>query len=213
MNEFDQDYTYDGDDFFPDHWSEMDWKNYLGKFDLQVSLFLSLFVSSRNIVNHLDLIGIQMGWCKSQDDEFPNNFFNKPSDPTTIHSHPVTVVTRALYHFLSKNWELYMENTKNIEANLSWTYGNLLHHGERNALLGIASMHEGDNVLAVCHLKNALQVLNLTIETIHKTKKYTLKANILFQDALIACFDLREVWIKVMESCKNQEVDDNDNEE
>lgn len=212
MGEFDNDYTFDGDDFSGGNWSEKDWKEYLGKVDLQISLFLHLFVSSRNIINHLDLIAIQMGWCKSQSSVFPQDLFEKKEEPFTIHSHPVAVVTRGLYHFLSKNWEIYMKENPDVDAKLCWLYSNLLHHGERNAILAIACMDEGDDFLSVCHFKNALQVLNFTLETIPKIPKNSTKSKVLFQDALIACFDLREVWIKVMETCKNNDNEDEEDE-
>lgn len=204
MENFDDDYNFDDDPDFNNLWSEKDWKQYISKNDLQVSLFLNLFVSSRNIVNHLDHIAAQLGWTNSDTHSFPQNFF-RDHQPNTIHSHPVSTVTRGLYHFLAKNWEIYLESSKTTDIKLCWNYAQLLNHGERNALLAIACMNAGDEALAVCHFKNALQILNLTMDLIQKIPKETLKINVLFHDALIACFDLREVWIKVMESCKNSE--------
>jgi hypothetical protein len=205
MSDFENEYDLDDEDFFNNHWSEKDWKLYLEKADLQVSLFLNLFVSSRNIVNHMDHIALQMGWSKETEGEFPDNFFRNKNAPDTIHTHPVTTITRGLYHFLSKNWEIYLDSSKMEDMKLCWLYAQLLNNGERNALYAISCMNAGDEALAVCHFKNALQILNFTMEVIQKTPKDTLKMNVIFNDALIACFDLREIWIKVMESCKNLE--------
>ena len=209
MENFDNDYSFDDEGDFFNTWSEKDWKQYITKNDLQVSLFLSLFVSSRNIVNHLDHIAVQMGWAQNQEGSFPQKFF-RDHQPNTIHTHPVLTITRGLYHFLSKNWEIFLESSKTTDVKLCWTYAQLLNHGERNALLGIACMNAGDESLAVCHFKNALQILNFTMDLIQKIPKETLKANVIFHDALTACFDLREVWIKVMESCKNPEPEDDE---
>ncbi|UPA28323.1 MAG: hypothetical protein LW808_003400 [Verrucomicrobiota bacterium] len=211
MSDFDDAYRFDDEEDFNATWSEKDWKQYIAKNDLQVSLFLNLFVSSRNIVNHMDHIALQMGWVKGEDDaSFVKKIFHDAKEPNTIHTHPVTTITRGLYHFLTKNWEIYLESSKTTDVKLCWTYAQLLNNGERSALFGISCMDAGDDFLAVCHFKNALQILNLTMDIIQKIPKETLKINVVFHDALIACFDLREVWIKVMESCKNQESEDDD---
>jgi hypothetical protein len=104
MSDFENEYNFNDEDFFDDHWSEKDWKLYLEKANLQVSLFLNLFVSSRSIVNHMEHIALQMGWAKETEGNFPDNFFRNKGSPDTIHSHPVTTITRGLYHFLSQNW-------------------------------------------------------------------------------------------------------------
>jgi hypothetical protein len=213
MSDFESAYNFEDEEFFYSQWSEKDWKLYLEKADLQVSLFLNLFVSSRNIVNHMEHIAIQMGWIKKGRESFPGNFFRSKNDPDTIHTHPVTTVTRGLYHFLSKNWEIYLESSKTADIKLCWLYAQLLNNGERNALYGISCMNAGDESLAICHFKNALQILNFTMDLIQKISKDTLKINIIFHDALVACFDLREVWLKVMESCKNPEENEEEGEE
>jgi hypothetical protein len=212
MSDFENEYDFSDEDFFNDHWSEKDWKLYLEKADLQVSLFLNLFISSRNIVNHMEHIALQMGWSKGTEGKFPDNFFRSKSSPETIHTHPVTTVTRGLYQFLSKNWEIFLESSKTTDIKLCWLYAQLLNSGERNALYAISCMNAGDASLAVCHFKNALQILNFTMEMIQKIPKNSLKINVVFQDALIACFDLREIWIRVMESCKNPEEDEDESE-
>ena len=213
MNDFESAYNFEDDEFFYSQWSEKDWRLYLEKADLQVSLFLNLFVSSRNIINHMEHIAIQMGWAKNDRESFPGNFFRNKNDPETIHTHPVTTVTRGLYHFLSKNWEIYLDSSKNIDLKLCWLYAQLLNNGERNALYGISCMNAGDESLAICHFKNALQILNFTMDLIQKILKYTLKINVIFHDALVACFDLREVWLRVMESCKNHEESEGGDED
>lgn len=211
MSDFDDAYRFDDEEDFNATWSEKDWKQYIAKNDLQVSLFLNLFVSSRNIVNHMDHIALQMGWVKAEDDTaFIKKIFHNAKEPNTIHTHPVTTITRGLYHFLTKNWEIYLESSKTSDVKLCWTYAQLLNNGERSALFGISCMDAGDDFLAVCHFKNALQILNLTMDVLQKIPKENLKTNVIFHDALIACFDLREVWIKVMESCKNPESEDDD---
>jgi hypothetical protein len=106
-----------------------------------------------------------------------------------------------------------MESSKTANVKLCSLYGQLLNNGERNALYAISCMNAGDESLAVCHFKNALQILNFTMEIIQKVPKATPKIDAIFRDALIACFDLREIWIRVMESCKNPEDEDEDEDD
>jgi hypothetical protein len=58
---------------------------------------------SAGVVNHMEHIATQMGWMKKGRESFPGLFFRAKNDPGTIHSHPITTVTRGLDHFLSKH--------------------------------------------------------------------------------------------------------------
>lgn len=221
MDEFEQEYIYDNDDFFRYNWAEKDWKMYLKKCEMQIALFLNLFISYRNRSRHLDFIAYQMGWIKDSQNDFSNSF-KQLQIPVTILSHPVTIVTKALYHFLYKNFELYVVNTENVSAHESLIYMNLLRTGENNATLAISCINDENNLLSVCFFKKALKFLNKTIEFIdNKQRKSQLDFSLL-QDAMIACFDLRTVWLAVIDSCRfnldNEDTEDdyfedNDNED
>ncbi|MDR0351735.1 MAG: hypothetical protein LBH49_03790 [Puniceicoccales bacterium] len=194
-------------------WSEIEWRKYLSKIDGDISLFLRLFIETRNIMNHMEIIASQMGWIRQS-----GNFVGSLSqigekDPYTLHRQPVMIVTRALYCFLAKNWELFMSEHKSPDPQLCWVYGRILNAGERDAILALASMDAGDDNLALCHFKSALKSINYTMDIIQRLKAIRLKCSVLLEDAIIACFDLREVWLKVMDSCRNECDDDEDDED
>lgn len=216
MDEFEQEYIYDNDDFFRYNWAEKDWKLYLKKSEMQVSLFLNLFIACRNKSKHLDFIAYQMGWIKDERNDF-SNLFKQLQSPVTVLSHPVTIVTKALFHFLYKNFELYVENTDKISACESLMYANLLRTGESNATLAIACINDENNLLSVCFFKKALKFLNKIIEFIDEKQRQSPLDFSLLQDAMIACFDLRTVWLAVIDSCRvvidsDDSDDDNDDD-
>jgi hypothetical protein len=216
MNFFDNEYTaHDDDDSCADNWNEADWRRYLTQIDVETTLFLKKFVQLRHIINHLDLIALQMGWTQQEDNSIEAIIQKRwREDPQTLHKHPVYIVTHGLYHFLYKNWELYQETIAEFNPQVSWIYARLLAMGEHNALLGIACMDTDDPVLAICHFKSSLQSVNHSMGLLQKAPSPSEKAKALLHDAILACFDLREVWLRVMANCRNvdKEEDDDDDE-
>ena len=215
MNFFDNEYiAKDDDDFASDNWNETDWRRYLTQIDVETTLFLKKFIQLRHIINHLDLIAIQMGWTQQEDHSIEAIIQKRWREgPQTLHKHPVYIVTHGLYHFLYKNWELYQESMPQFNPQISWIYARLLAIGEHNALLGIACMDAEDLVLAICHFKSALQSVNHSMGLIQKAPSSSEKATILIHDAVLACFDLREVWLRVMANCRDIEKNDDDDGE
>jgi len=191
-------------EFSADDWSEADWRRYLTQIDVETTLFLKKFVQLRHIINHLDLIALQMGWTQQEDNSIEAIMQKRWREgPQTLHKHPVYIVTHGLYHFLYKNWELYQECSPDLNPQISWIYARLLGSGEHDALLGIACMDVDDPVLAICHFKSALQSINYGMGLIQKAPETSEKAGLLLHDAILACFDLREVWLRVMANCRD----------
>ncbi|MDR3143334.1 MAG: hypothetical protein LBT57_00545 [Puniceicoccales bacterium] len=204
----------DGGEFSADDWNEADWRRYLTQIDVETTLFLKKFVQLRQIINHLDLIALQMGWTQQEDNSIEAILQKRWREgPQTLHKHPVYIVTHGLYHFLYKNWELYQECSGDQNLQMSWVYARLLGSGEHDALLGIACMDADDPVLAICHFKSALQSINYSMGLIQKAPGNSEKAKLLLQDAILACFDLREVWLRVMTNCRDIEKDDENDED
>ncbi|ADE55660.1 hypothetical protein [Coraliomargarita akajimensis] len=195
-------------------WGEFQWRNYLKSSDRDTARFLSIYNSLKDKPNHLDEVASLMGW-DAQDMSMTDEFSSIEVDleeqanelegaPYTLHKHPVFVVTRSLYRYLHQSWEYFMShNEGEMSARLSWNYANSLHQAEMNVLLSIQALDLGDFGLAICHFKNSLSALNQTLSLLDELTH----PNPEFLDAFcheirIRLFDLRELWLRVMQDCR-----------
>ena len=130
-----------------------------------------------------------------------NEFSNLPY---TLHKHPVFIVTKALYKYLNQSWSHFLNNNNpSISPKLCWDFAQTLHLGEFNVLLAIQSLDLGDYGLAICHLKNSLAELNQSLRILndlsHNDEEFL---NAFTHELRIRIFDLRELWIRVMNDCR-----------
>lgn len=200
-------------------WGEFQWRNYLKSSDRETARFLSIYNSLKDKLNHLDEAASLMGWDAEDmsmteefssievdlDDTEPSNADNSMEGaPYTLHKHPVFVVTRSLYRYLHQSWEHFMTHSQStVSPQLCWKYANSLHQAEMNVLLSIQALDLGDFGLAICHLKNSLSALNQTLALLDQL----CHPNSEFIDAFkheirIRLFDLRELWLRVMQDCR-----------
>lgn len=196
-------------------WGEFQWRNYLNSSDRDTARFLSIYNSLKDKPNHLDEVASLMGW-DAQDMSMTDEFTSIEVDleeqqssdfegaPYTLHKHPVFVVTRSLYRYLHQSWEHFMTHSQSeLSAQLSWQYANSLHQAEMNVLLSIQALDLGDFGLAICHLKNSLSALNQTLallsELDHPNREFL---DAFRHEIRIRLFDLRELWLRVMQDCR-----------
>ena len=129
---------------------------------------------------------------------------NLEGAPYTLHKHPVFVVTRSLYRYLHQSWEHFMTHSQSeVAPQLCWKYANSLHQAEMNVLLSIQALDLGDFGLAICHLKNSLSALNQTLALLdqlcHPNREFI---EAFRHEIRIRLFDLRELWLRVMQDCR-----------
>lgn len=213
-------------------WSEFDWQRYLHRNEAEIREFLGLYHRLRHLPEHLDEIARRMGWDAADwspsdeddddDDDDEDSIVTPPAvnegsasqastpdpmEPYTVHKHPVYIVTRGLYQHLNHIWELYFNKQHNlIKPIFISRLINSLHAGEVNALMAINSIDMGDFNLAVCHFKNALGALNHSMSMIQQLPAGTPRVLRTFQtEFLTGLFDLREVWLRVMTDCRDEE--------
>ena len=207
-------------------WGEKQWRNYLKSSDRDAAKFLSIYNSLKDKPNHLDEVASLMGWDVqdlSMTDEFSaievdlDSAESREADgaPYTLHMHPVFVVTRSLYRYLHQSWEHFMTHSEStVSPQLCWRYGNSLHKAEMNVLLSIQALDLGDFGLAICHLKNSLSALNQTLALLdqlcHKNQDFLYAFQ---QEIRIRLFDLRELWLRVMNDCRLENKRKPNNEE
>ena len=215
-------------DGFPEenNWNEHQWRKYLKESDNDVERFLSIYETLKNKPNHFDEIAAEMGWdaedisladdfdfTDTEDDPEENLSEEDELAPYTPLSHPVIVVTHALYSSLRKIWEEFInQNGSYASPQICWQYADSLHQAEMNVILAVHAIDLGDYGLTVCHLKNSLSALNKTLsllnQIVHPNEDFLAKFR---QEILVRLFDLRELWIRVMSDCRtecNRRADD-----
>ena len=205
---------------FPEenNWNEYQWRKYLNDSDSDIERFLVLYETLKDKPNHFDEIASEMGWDAediSLTDEF--NLTESEEDsktdieeedltPYTPLSHPVVVVTHALFNSLRQIWENYItQNSSYASPQICWQYANSLHQAEVNVLLAVHAIDLGDFGLTICHLKNSLSTLNKTFslldQIVHPDEAFL--ANLL-KEIRVRLFDLRELWLRVMNDCRTE---------
>lgn len=202
-------------DDFPDepNWSESQWRNYLKGSDRDSARFLSIYNSLKDTPGHLEEVAALMGWDvedMSLTNEFgpldldDSNFDDGEGTPYTLHRHPVFVVSRALYRYLHRSWEHFMGHSDSrISPRFCWQYADSLHRAEVNVLLSVQALDLGDFGLTICHLKNALSALNQTLALLNRLAHPNQEYLEAFRHEMhIRLFDLRELWIRVMDDCR-----------
>lgn len=215
------DYNFDSEESNWDHfsnesnWNEAQWRNYLRMTEKDSVRFLSIYNSIKDKSNHLDEAASLMGWdgedislldegMNSEEADENTNINDASNLPYTLHKHPVFIVTKALYKYLNQSWSHFLKNNNpSISPKLCWDFAQTLHIGEFNVLLAIQALDLGDYGLAICHLKNSLAELNQSLRLLndlsHDDEEF-LKA--FTQELRIRIFDLRELWIRVMNDCR-----------
>lgn len=209
-------------------WGEHQWRNYLKNSDRDAAKFLSIYNSLKDKPNHLDEVASLMGWDVhdlSMTDDFSaievdvdtSESGEAEGTPYTLHKHPVYVVTRSLYRYLHLSWEHFMTHSQSsVSPQLCWRYGNSLHKAEMNVLLSIQALDLGDYGLAICHLKNSLSALNQTLSLLDQICHSNQDFLYAFRHEIrIRLFDLRELWLRVMNDCRieNQRKPDSEEEQ
>lgn len=199
-------------------WNEFDWQHYLRQNEQEVVRFLSLYQKLKSQPNHLDDIAHLMGWDLSDWsmlDDFEENSEEPAQEstaevdlsPYTVHRHPVYIATHSIYQLLRILWEHLLANSdpQQLSGQLSWEFAKSVHAGELNALMAINALDVGDLALTVCHLKNALAALNHSLRIVQQIPTTACRDIPIFQrEATTALFDLREIWLRVMNECREE---------
>jgi len=131
----------------------------------------------------------------------------------------VFIVTKSLYKYIKQSWEhLLKHNTSATSVTmcpeLSWNFAKSIHNGELNILLAIQALDLGDYGLAICHLKNSLSELNQSLKLLEQLSSDDADYLEAFRQELkIRIFDLRELWIRVMNDCRHESQRRSDNKD
>lgn len=217
-------------------WNEYDWQQYLKVNDAEIVRFITLYLKHRHEPNHLDVVAKILGWDKEDwiqsgweeendtftpftwsdaDEEF-ESLENDLQTPYTVHRHPVYIVTCGLTAHLRRVWHYFFVNFPHlVPSTLVWSLSSHMNAAHLNAIMGAQAIDMGDFSLGVCHFKHALAALNHVFRTLNLlADPIQEQAKELITNTHAVLFDLREVWLRVMQDCRAEarldQMDDNE---
>ena len=189
-------------------WTELDWQKYLGAQEAAVHQYIKHYDQIPAGMDRIDEAARRMGWELTEapgsvEEEDADELFTGDWDPYTLHRNPVYISTRALYVSLLAHWERVAVQPDGVPAALGLAVQALLYRGNEQALQAVQALEMGDYTLAVCFFKRALGELNLTMARLGADDVTTAPAALRYRDyALPRLFDLREIWLRVMNECR-----------
>ncbi len=222
MGNFEYDSSSDGDweERGDISWNEFDWQQFLFRQQKEIARFVALYDQNPGQHDHLDRVAQAMGWerddwsvgdtVEDDDADLPSMSTDEDgildSDPYTLHRHPVFVVTAGLYLQLRYLWEAaIVKFPEAVGTRQIWRVSNSLSYGERHLTLMIQAVDMGDFLLSVCHGKMALRAINDGLSQIEMLHAHSDEATALASAIRYRLFDAREVCLRVMNDCREEE--------
>ena len=100
-----------------------------------------------------------------------------------------------------------------VPAALGITLQASLYRGNEQAMQAVQALEMGDYTLAVCLFKLALRELNVTIARLNEPDVAPAPLAVRFREyAMPRLFDLREIWLRVMNECRQSLGDESPQE-
>ena len=203
-------------------WNEFDWEHYLRQQDDVLHRYLAFYEQLKGNPERLDEAAHLMGWDKDAwssdnpdsddsgaDEELTTedrpDSSDADADPYTVQKNPVFVATKAIYLSLRRGWERIASDPERVPQGLALGVQTALYRGEEQAGLGIHALDFGDYAMAISLFKRALRDLNVTFSLLDdKAASYSRSLAQYREDAMPRLFDLREIWLRVMNECRQE---------
>jgi hypothetical protein len=145
----------------------------------------------------------------AEDETEAEEAFDGDWDPYTLHRNPVYISSRALYLSLIAHWERVAAQSDRVPPALGLTLQSSLYRGNEQVLQAVQALEMGDYTLAICLFKQALGELNVTLARLSQPDVAANPLAIRFREyALPRLFDLREIWLRVMNECRQSRSDE-----
>jgi hypothetical protein len=213
-------------------WNEFDWEHYLREQDDVIHRYLAFYEQLREHPERIDEAAHFMGWDKDEwssescdasaetdeDDDASLDALADGSDfdaePYTLHKNPIFIATKAIYLSLKRGWERIAADAGKVPQSIAINFQTSLYRGEEHAMLAIQALDFGDYAMAISLFKRSLRELNQSLALLDERVAASSRALTHYRaDALPRLFDLREVWLRVMNECREElerPVDDED---
>jgi hypothetical protein len=204
----------DWDDCGELSWTEADWQKYLANQETAVREYIKHYDQLPATMDRIDEAARRMGWELADvpeavaeeanaDLDAAEEIFEGDWDPYTLHRNPVYISSRALYLSLLAHWERVAAQPGRVPPALGITLQALLYRGSEQSLQAVQALEMGDYTLAVVLFKRALRELNFTIARLNEPDATATPLAIRFREyAMPRLFDLREIWLRVMNECR-----------
>ncbi|CAM3150642.1 hypothetical protein [Rariglobus hedericola] len=203
-------------------WNEFDWEKYLREQDDVIHRYLAHYEQLKDQDDRIDETAHLMGWDedswssdpsdsldRDDDDnesESPSAEINEGKDePYTLHKNPIFISTKAIYLSLKRSWEGVGANPAKVPQATALDIHASIYRGEEQAMLAIQALDFGDYAMAISLFKRALGELNRTFSLLNAASVSKLTAVADYrEDAQPRLFDLREIWLRVMNECREE---------
>ncbi len=203
-------------------WTEKDWQKYLAEQEDAVRDYIKHYDQLSSAPDRIDEVARRMGWEMAdlsgvndeieedeEDDSEDDESFDSEWDPYTLHRNPVYIATRSLYLSLIAHWERVAVQPGRVPAALGITLLSSLYKGNEQVMQAVQALEMGDYTLAVCLFKLALRELNQTLARLSQPDVAATPLAMRYREyALPRLFDLREIWLRVMNECRQGHSDD-----
>jgi hypothetical protein len=219
MSDFDSDKLPEGewDERGELAWNEFDWENYLREQDEVIRRYLAHYERLKHQPERIDEVAHLMGWdeevwgtdeadeSNETTDSTPAEFGDFDLEPYTLHKNPVFIATKAIYLGLTRAWLRLATDPDKVPQPLALAFQSALHRGEQQAGLATQALDLGDYAMAISLFKRALRELNASLALLgDDSGQYHHALADLRDDALPRLFDLREIWLRVMNECRSE---------
>jgi hypothetical protein len=196
-------------------WNEFDWERYLRNQDEAIQLYLARYEALRRCADRIDAVAEQMGWeqpeaeedeaAESRVEEEDSSDFEEDEQVYTLHKNPVFIATKAIYLGLRRPWELLAADSAKVPGALAIGYLVSLQRGEEHACQAVHALDFGDYAMAISLFKRALAELNQSLALLGAPTAAKHRAVAAYrEDALPRLFDLREIWLRVTNECRDE---------
>ncbi len=198
-------------------WNEFDWERYLREQDEAILRYRGFYEAAKDKSDRVDVVAERMGWDiadwtddidDNSDDDDEDDDSDEPGegDVYTLHKNPIFIATKAIASSLQQSWQLSVESTgTGITPTFALAVLSSLNRGEEQAVQAIHALDFGDYAMAISLFKRALSILNNSLALLNgqeATEQTTLMA---FRDAALpGLFDLREIWLRVINECRDE---------
>jgi hypothetical protein len=204
-------------------WNEFDWEQYLRQQDEVVIRYLAFYEQLKDHPERIDEVAHFMGWDKEawssegatlgDDDDADasdgadggEDSADFDAEPYTLQKNPIFIATKAVQLSLKRAWERIAPDAKKVPQDLALAFQTSLHRSDENAMLAIQALDFGDYAMAISLFKRALRDLNHSLALLDEQAVNFSRALASFrEDSLARLFDLREIYLRVMNECRQE---------